>query len=683
MYYRTLHFLILLSCFQVFAQEQYELTSISFNGNNEFSPALLKQIILSKETPFWGLKLLNSINSSYGSPAVYYDPSYISDDLLSLKNFYKANGFFKTAISYNCELDTNKKEAALKFEINENAPFNYSSIRNKGLEKVPGFLLDKINKLDDVDSTDRFEQSRIENTVNNTLSFLYNNGYMKARYDSSVVLIDSSFNQVAVDIFFTSGERYQISDIHVVKRGEGESYVSNNLIKDVTAIHPEEYYDLGKIRSSQSRLSRTGLFNSLKFSGEESDSNATRIPLKIEGNIGNMNELSPELLLDNNQNSFNVGLGGNFVRKNFFGEARKLMLTGKVGVIDMLNFNYGNLLSGKRDTTFQGYIELTLKVEQPYVFNRPILGSVEVYMLTRTEYLINKNTYGSKLVFDFEMPEFTFINQLKSYYNLELYTVQTVIPVINFHRQSITSLIGSEFASIKTNDLFFPTRGNNLSFIVEGGISNTQSIANGSDADMQSLAKTFQLNVNDLNLSERAIFYRTQVTLSNFFFLNYLQTSVFAVKTRLGYIQTVFGGENLIPFNKTFVAGGSNSVRGWRARQLVPKDTDTVSYNGQRIADVRGGTFLVEGSWEYRKKLFSTIGAAIFCDYGNTWNGYKAFRFDQLAVAVGFGFRYYSSIAPFRLDFGFKFYDPANNKLIFNRPPFKSMEIHFGIGEAF
>ena len=70
-------------------------------------------------------------------------------------------------------------------------------------------------------------------------------------------------------------------------------------------------------------------------------------------------------------------------------------------------------------------------------------------------------------------------------------------------------------------------------------------------------------------------------------------------------------------------------------------------------------------------------------DYGNTWNGYKAFRFDQLAVAIGLGFRYYSSIAPFRLDFGFKFYDPANNKLIFNSPPFKSMEIHFGIGESF
>lgn len=683
MYTRILFLLLLLLSFQTLAQvEQYELTAINFTGNNEFSAAMLKEVIYSKETPMWALKVLNSINSSYGSPPLYFDSTFIEIDIQSLTSFYKANGFIKNKVSYSYIIDTLYKTASLQFSINENNPFHYGKTYLHGFDDIPGFLLDRVKEETNSDSSERYEQFRVEENITNTLSFLLNNGYMKAVYDSTDVLIDSVLNKVDVVIYFNPGLRYQISDIDIIKNGEGESHVSNKLIKEVIAISPDEYYNLEKIRNSQSRLMKTGLFNSLKFLGGESDSVSAKIPLRVEGSIGRMNELSPELLLDNNQNSFNLGLGGNFIRKNFFGEARKLTLTGKFGVIDMLKFNYANLFksTGNRDSTFQGYIELSLKVDQPYIFNRPILGSVETYLSTRTEYKINRNTYGSRLSFDFELPEYTFINQLKSYYTLELFTAQTLKDTIDLNFNSITSLIGAEFASINTNDLFFPTKGNNLAFIVEGGISNSRPKVNGDESAKQRLAEELNLQVGDLTTSGRTVFYRTQVTFSSFLALDYLQTSIFASKTRVGYIQTIYGGENLIPLNKTFVAGGSNSVRGWRARQLVPVDT---SYLGQKINDVRGGTFLIEGSLEYRKKLFSTIGAALFCDYGNTWNGYESFRFDHLAVAVGFGFRYYSSIAPFRLDFGFKFYDPANKKMIFNRPPFKSIEIHFGIGEAF
>jgi outer membrane translocation and assembly module TamA len=69
----------------------------------------------------------------------------------------------------------------------------------------------------------------------------------------------------------------------------------------------------------------------------------------------------------------------------------------------------------------------------------------------------------------------------------------------------------------------------------------------------------------------------------------------------------------------------------------------------------------------YRQKLHEYFGYAALLDYGNTWNGWKQMAIKDIAVAVGLGIRVYTPIAPFRLDFGAKFYDPKDNKMIFKK----------------
>jgi outer membrane translocation and assembly module TamA len=97
-----------------------------------------------------------------------------------------------------------------------------------------------------------------------------------------------------------------------------------------------------------------------------------------------------------------------------------------------------------------------------------------------------------------------------------------------------------------------------------------------------------------------------------------------------------------------------------------------------------GGFFTVEGSLEARIRLLGKIGSAFFIDFGNTWNDYSEFQFDQVAVATGFGFRYYSEFAPIRLDFGFKLYDPNDTRNFFSKRFWKDLiQFHIGIGEAF
>ena len=77
----------------------------------------------------------------------------------------------------------------------------------------------------------------------------------------------------------------------------------------------------------------------------------------------------------------------------------------------------------------------------------------------------------------------------------------------------------------------------------------------------------------------------------------------------------------------------------------------------------------------------------IFIDYGNVWNNYDRFRYDEIAVSAGFGFRYYSDFAPIRVDFGFKAYNPNDTRGFFTRlkhsPFLDNLEFQIGIGEAF
>ena len=85
----SLSFIIALLGFQIvlFAQQQenIELSSINFEGNEEFSESGLESVLQSKETPWWFWKFLNSF-SGLGSPPEYYDSTSIPLDLISLKS---------------------------------------------------------------------------------------------------------------------------------------------------------------------------------------------------------------------------------------------------------------------------------------------------------------------------------------------------------------------------------------------------------------------------------------------------------------------------------------------------------------------------------------------------------------------------------------------------------------------
>jgi len=669
-------FLILISTSSFFAQEdeRIELSSITFTGNETFSDADLREVIQSEENPFWLWTFLNSF-TFLGSPPNYFDSTTISIDVISLKSFYAVNGFFKTEISYSFEIDTAGRSADLTYFIKENSPFNYNSVEYPGLEKLDNFAKSNISEYMDYSVGERYSQEKVQKNNDAIITYLKNNGYMFANYDSSIVKIDTVKSKIDLMNYFTTESYYRYSDIKIDKTGESSSQVSFNLIKYITNINIGDPYKEDELAKSRLRLARTSLFSSINLKGVSVDSATGKAQLQITGTVTPLNELSPEVFADNEQGYFNIGVGASYVRKNFLGDARKLTIRSTFKVNNIANLNFDSQYFSE---TFQSQVELSTILEQPFLFSRNLSGRLELYLKSYNIETVDYQNYGANFNTAFDMPSYTFINLLSPYLRFDRlsYTIPEVNDTLSFNAKTFTSSLGAELGSTKTNALFYPTEGNIISLITEL-----------SSANVNWDARNFQTTEKIKTIDSLGFYLKLQLTLGFYFSVSRDDQTVFATKFKSGYIQMLKGGQGLVSPNQTFFAGGSNSVRGWRSRELIPPDNfapeDLYPPSLNEQLKIRGGTFLLEGSFEYRRRFVKDFGFVFFLDYGNTWNGVSQFVWNEVAVAIGTGFRYYSPIAPFRIDFGFKLYDPKDLKYIYDVPFLETMVVNFGIGEAF
>jgi outer membrane protein assembly factor BamA len=141
---------------------------------------------------------------------------------------------------------------------------------------------------------------------------------------------------------------------------------------------------------------------------------------------------------------------------------------------------------------------------------------------------------------------------------------------------------------------------------------------------------------------------------------------------------TGFRQQYVVPYDKSFFAGGSTSLRAWQPRRLGPGGYASYLISGQRdYITERPGELLLEGSAEYRFPIYSFIKGALFTDFGNVWGlqeekdpttgeyfrpgaQFQLNRFyKQIAVGSGFGIRFDFTFLILRLDIATKIYDPT------------------------
>jgi outer membrane protein assembly factor BamA len=130
-----------------------------------------------------------------------------------------------------------------------------------------------------------------------------------------------------------------------------------------------------------------------------------------------------------------------------------------------------------------------------------------------------------------------------------------------------------------------------------------------------------------------------------------------------------YGNSSIVPYDKRYFIGGSNSLRAWQPRRLGPGNTPQGS---QSLID-KSGELILEANFEYRFTLIKKfIEGAIFFDAGNIWNlnklsvanpDYGILRKEsfvsEIALNTGIGMRFDLSMFLFRIDWGIPLRDPS------------------------
>jgi hypothetical protein len=154
-----------------------------------------------------------------------------------------------------------------------------------------------------------------------------------------------------------------------------------------------------------------------------------------------------------------------------------------------------------------------------------------------------------------------------------------------------------------------------------------------------------------------------------------------------------YGNSDVLPFEKGFYAGGSNSMRGWNYRTLGPGSfVDTLAENFERMGDLT-----IQANLEYRFPIYKWFQGALFTDIGNIWllnenESYNGGQFQlknfisELAIDAGFGLRLDLSFFIFRIDAATPFRDPSyplGQRWRFDKMQLKNVVWNFGIGYPF
>jgi translocation and assembly module TamA len=231
---------------------------------------------------------------------------------------------------------------------------------------------------------------------------------------------------------------------------------------------------------------------------------------------------------------------------------------------------------------------------------------------------------------------------------------------IGFKRtEFLNYFIGSELKVSDVNDQGEKEAFYLLSFPIVIEWDHTNDILDPTDGFL--IAAEVRPYIDIINTETK--FYKTMISVSGYHTFNSALQPTLAARYSVGTItgETV---EN-IPADERFYVGGGGSVRGYPYQSLSNIDGD----------DPEGGSSFQQINTELRIRFLDNWGLATFLGGGFAFDNATPSVNQELLWGAGFGVRYYTSFAPFRMDIAF----PLNKREGYD----DDFQLYISIGQAF
>lgn len=647
----------------------------------------------------------------WGEPATVFDSASILLTREKMINYLFTKGYFKNTVSF--KTTEYKKRVSVAYKVSPGRAYFYDTIFYQVPdEEVLGVLLKEKN-LSLLRKNDQYDQDKLNKERERIDLYLKDRGYYDFTRQYIGFSVDTSYSddhgialqieiknpprksahqKFAVDsIIFQTDAAVNVKDQAKRKsqayRDITYSYFQNQYSKKILAqrvfIHKDSLYSRSKTFNTQRQLANLDIF---KFININYDTSGGKFITNIFSSPLDRYSWSNEAGMTVTQGFPGPYFSTSFKKRNVFRGLEIIELNGRFGFEGVASAtNVGNFYksteAGINGSILFPQFLFPFKEGRAYQLGKynPRTRLLAGYSYTdRPEYKRSITTVSDT---------YTWENTQTTQYSFTLISLNVI-------RSTLDPAFDSLLVELQQN------QGNNLrnsfkpSFVSSMIFGVTWNPNNYGNAERSSFYIRAQAEAGGtlFNLATPKYITDTGLELYKYvrFSLDVRKSKVISKNTSLAYrINTGVGyaySENkVLPYEKYFFVGGSNSIRAWRPRRLgvgtLPPD---LSANPQAdglfdYSYEKPGDIMLEGSIELRRKLFGFVNGAVFIDAGNVWSfrevqlssesatkaswqGSSTFSknfYKEMGIGTGFGLRFDFSFLVLRFDVGIKVYDPG------------------------
>lgn len=552
------------------------------------------------------------------------DSGVLREDVLDqdtdrIRSFYNSNGYAQVKIG-KPQINLEKTGIYVTISVDEGEQFKIGKV------DVQGDLLDDKKVLLEGSGTTTgkiFDPRLLREDMARLTDIYARVGYAFVDV-TPLTAIDKENQAVHVTFDIQKGEEVYFERITIA----GNTRTRDKVIRRELKVMEGELYDKVKLGRSYERVKRLGYFEEVNFNTTKgSGDDKLNLDIRVkERSTGSVSAGIGYSSVDDVVAMFNIG------ESNLFGRGQNLSLAANIGG-RTTNYNLG--------------------FTEPWLFDTPISAGFDIYDVKREYTDYDQQADGGAIRLGFPVTEdYTRLFVRYRHESVKISDVWDVFAIIKEEEgTSTTSGIKVSLVRDSRNDRISPTKGSRNSISVEyagGPLGGTN--------------------------------YFTKYTAETRWYFPLIWDTVFMCRGVVGYTQGNEGRD--VPLFERFFLGGINSLRGFEAYSVGPKDPNP------HIDDVIGGTQQLLFNIEYIFPLIKEAGVkgVVFFDAGNAFNkkgdypnvppygDIPRFKIPRLRSDVGGGIRWHSPMGPLRLEWGYNL-DPE--------PDEKQSNWEFTIGMTF
>lgn len=630
-----------------------------------------------------------------GSKPIVYDSMLAKNTQKQLIAFYKTKGFFKAKVNF--KTDTISDLIFLNYDVYEANRINYSKINYIAQDALIKRIINEYSDETILHTYDWYDEDKIIKERERIEKILKNNGYFDFSKKYILFEIDTTNSNCIINCFIKNPENgeihktYKMDSIQFdIDNSQSADYTLDTtyhkdmlltqtiffykpkVLRSKIQFAPNQLYNMANLQLTQRTLSQLEMFRFVSINFKKDTTNNSIKPY-IATNSLSKYQISDELGF-----SISQGVPGpfgsiTFTNRNALGGCEVFDLSLRAGIEGVASQSrLGNIytsydIGATASLTFPRLLSI-INLNTIFVNNNPrtrfSLGYNFIlrpeYQRTNTRfamtYTLQKGIFKS---FSLALIDFNYIRSprldpvFQQYLDNERINGNTLYRT--FQNAIFTNL---NFAYIyNTFELGKNKKSVFFRIYAEPGGTWLNLLSNNHIKDLKT----------QFGVESAFIYWKASVDFRGY--LPITKKSTFATRIQIG-VANPYGLDKVMPYERYFFTGGSNSNRAWSPRRLgpgsfsgnLPSELDPSGYKYEQP-----GLVLLELNEEYRFKIYKFFDAAFFVDAGNVWTlddadnakNLKIESVSEIAIGAGTGIRLDFSFLIVRLDTGFKIYDPA------------------------